>query len=69
MTRSRKQSYTSFNYAIKQPYEEKEYKEIDAMSPLSRDALVKRFSTRMGTCLNKDVALSDKWIINVTNSI
>ena len=58
MTRSRKQSYSSFNDAIKQVYEDKEYKEVDAMSPRSRDASVNRFLTRLGTFLNNDVALT-----------
>ena len=58
MTRSRKQSYTSLNDAIKQVYEDKEYKEVDAMSPRSRDASVNRFLTRLGTFLNNDVALT-----------
>ena len=58
MTRSRKQSYTSFNDAIKPVYEDKEYKEVDAMSPRSRDASVNRFLTRLGTFLNNDVALT-----------
>ena len=58
MNRSRKQSYTSFNDAIKKVYEDKEYKEVDAMSPRSRDASVNRFLTRLGTFLNNDVALT-----------
>ena len=53
-----KQSHTSFNDAIKQVYEDKEYKEVDAMSPRSRDASVNRFLTRLGTFLNNDVALT-----------
>ena len=39
-------------------YEDKEYKEVDAMSPRSRDASVNRFLTRLGTFLNNDVALT-----------
>ena len=58
MTRSSKQSYTSFNDAIKQVYKDKEYKEVDAMSAHSRDASVNRFLTRLGTFFNNDVALT-----------
>ena len=55
---NKSQTYISFTDAIKQVYEDKEYKEVDAMSPRSRDASVNRFLTRLGTFLNNDVALT-----------
>ena len=55
---NKEKSFTSFTDAIKQVYEDKEYKEVDAMSPRSRDASVNRFLTRLGTFLNNDVALT-----------
>ena len=36
----------------------KKHKEVDDMSPRSKDASVNRFLTRLGTFLNNDVALT-----------
>ena len=55
---NKSQTYISFTDAIKQVYEDKEYKEVDDMSPRSRDASVQRFLTRLGTFLNNDVAVT-----------
>lgn len=55
---NKEKSFTSFTDAIKQVYEDKEYKEVSDMSPRSRDASVDRFLTRLGTFLNNDVAIS-----------
>ena len=55
---NKEKSFTSFTDAIKQVYEDKEYKEVDDMSPRSRDASVQRFLTRLGTFLNNDVAVT-----------
>ena len=55
---NKSQTYISFTDAIKQVYEDKEYKEVSDMSPRSRDASVDRFLTRLGTFLNNDVAIS-----------
>ena len=55
---NKSQTYISITDAIKQVYEDKEYKEVDDMSPRSRDASVQRFLTRLGTFLNNDVAVT-----------
>ena len=55
---NKEKSFTSFTDAIKQVYEDKEYKEVSDMSPRSRDASVDRFLTRLGTFLNNDIAIS-----------
>ena len=55
---NKEKSFTSFTDAIKQVYEDKEYKEVSDMSPRSRDASVDRLLTRLGTFLNNDVALT-----------
>ncbi len=55
---NKSQTYISFTDAIKQVYEDKEYKEVDDMSPRSRDASIQRFLTRLGTFLNNDVAVT-----------
>ena len=55
---NKSQTYISFTDAIKQVYEDKEYKEVSDMSPRSRDASVDRFLTRLGTFLNNDIAIS-----------
>ena len=55
---NKEKSFNSFTDAIKQVYEDKEYKEVSDMSPRSRDASVDRFLTRLGTFLNNDIAIS-----------